>query len=1268
MTKVTGPDNKVITFTYQGEELISSTTPRGKTYRYGYENGLLRYVYDPKHTTQVPYQTTYTYTGNKLTEVKDPLGKVTSIQYDDTKREVTVTDPKGTQDKYGYNIAGNPTYDIIDAGRLNLTTTYEYEANLLKKTVYPNDQGQRLSESYTYDGQGNVTTATDAIGTERYNYNENHDVTKVTDAENKTTTVTYEGSNAVSETQEQANTASVTQYDSYGNPIAESQELAPGANLLSNASFEEAPNNGIPGWIGELVNNHGDNTTYSLSSIIRSPELGGGKQALQLGVKPTADGWGTAQATQIVPAKANTTYTLSSLIQTQNVTDAQAFLEVALLNAQGQATHIKARHNELTGTQNWKKRQLSFKTLPDTTQVKVYMVLSHNSINSKGLAWFDTVQLEEGPVSSSFNPVSNSSFEQIGNGPTGWFWSPALTGEVSDAFQGDNGIVIRRNSVTDPEQQYHQRVSINQTSAIPLTVTAMSKAQNAKTTSGAKTNREYGLWIYANYTDGTYDPFYMEFPLGTQEWNRQALTIPAKKPVKDIDIYPLFRGPNTGTVWYDDIRILEGNVLTKQEYSDNDFPTASYDEEGRKTTFTYDTYGNQTSVTDPKNQKKTLEYNVDNQLTKTTLPNGTVVSYDYDDNGNTTKKTITAGSKTQVVQYDYDVDNKNTVFIDALNRRIQHTYDANSNLVKTEMPNGSVLEWTYDTANRVTELRRNQNLAFSYVYDKNGNETKITDAVNGITRDKAYDTGNRITSMTDRGGSVSWTYHTGSYKLKDLKLQHGATSNTTSYEYNSLNQNTKVTDQGQTYFFDFDEFGNVASYLAGNRAGTSFQYDATQKVTDLHIADKDGKVIASETYEYDENGNRTSINRITGLMVGKTTYTYDNVNQLTKEALPDGTINEFTYDGFSNRTSVKQTKNGTTTTKTATFNSGNQLTNFGNEILTYDANGNRTADGEFTYTWNAADELIAVTKKGASTPFATYKYDDDGRRIEKTVNGITTRYHYDGDSIHVLYETNTSGAVLRQYVYNANGVRLAMKTQGQTFYYHYNPHGDVIAMTDSTGKVVAQYTYDAWGNVLTSSAEGLAADNPFGYAGYMYDKEIGMYYLMARYYHPVHGVFISVDPDPGDADDPITQNGYTYANNNPVKYIDPDGEKHRRADELADLSYAILKAYLKEKERRKQAKSKSKKKKSSIHNNSHSTPTPARGYTLRDIKTHKIQKYGETTRGRARYSKKFYKQENVYMQFEVSGTKKEMHQWQHKKIVAYKKRYGQRPRLNKSDY
>ncbi|MFD3446717.1 RHS repeat-associated core domain-containing protein [Microbacteriaceae bacterium 4G12] len=174
-----------------------------------------------------------------------------------------------------------------------------------------------------------------------------------------------------------------------------------------------------------------------------------------------------------------------------------------------------------------------------------------------------------------------------------------------------------------------------------------------------------------------------------------------------------------------------------------------------------------------------------------------------------------------------------------------------------------------------------------------------------------------------------------------------------------------------------------------------------------------------------------------------------------------------------------------------------------------------------------------------------------------------TRYVYDGDSINVLYETDASGNVLRQYVYGVDGVRVAMKSKGQTVYYHYNPHGDVIVMTDQDGKTVATYEYDAWGNVLKSEATGIAAENPFGYAGYMYNKETSMYYLMARYYHPMHGVFISVDPDPGDEDDPITQNGYTYGDNNPVMHVDPDGHWVWLAINAGFAAYDGYKAYKK---------------------------------------------------------------------------------------------------------
>ena len=89
----------------------------------------------------------------------------------------------------------------------------------------------------------------------------------------------------------------------------------------------------------------------------------------------------------------------------------------------------------------------------------------------------------------------------------------------------------------------------------------------------------------------------------------------------------------------------------------------------------------------------------------------------------------------------------------------------------------------------------------------------------------------------------------------------------------------------------------------------------------------------------------------------------------------------------------------------------------------------------------------------------------------------------------------------------------------------------------------------------------------------------------------------------------------------------------------------------------------------SNHGNSLSTTKPAQGYILRNRDTQEILKYGETTRGNRRYTKKYLNETNSFMDFQVEGTKREMHDWQHEKILEYKAEHGgQRPPLNKSDW
>ena len=63
-----------------------------------------------------------------------------------------------------------------------------------------------------------------------------------------------------------------------------------------------------------------------------------------------------------------------------------------------------------------------------------------------------------------------------------------------------------------------------------------------------------------------------------------------------------------------------------------------------------------------------------------------------------------------------------------------------------------------------------------------------------------------------------------------------------------------------------------------------------------------------------------------------------------------------------------------------------------------------------------------------------------------------------------------------------------------------------------------------------------------GYTGHREDAATGLTYMGARYYSPRLGRFMGVDPAGVREGSVHSFNRYAYANNNPYKYVDPDGE------------------------------------------------------------------------------------------------------------------------------
>ncbi|GIU30613.1 hypothetical protein TUM3792_41560 [Shewanella sp. MBTL60-007] len=98
----------------------------------------------------------------------------------------------------------------------------------------------------------------------------------------------------------------------------------------------------------------------------------------------------------------------------------------------------------------------------------------------------------------------------------------------------------------------------------------------------------------------------------------------------------------------------------------------------------------------------------------------------------------------------------------------------------------------------------------------------------------------------------------------------------------------------------------------------------------------------------------------------------------------------------------------------------------------------------------------------------------------------------------------------------------------------------MVAESNAKGSITSRSIYEPFGKRLGGEKAGI------GYTGHLQDEDLGLTYMQARYYDPLIGRFYSNDPVDALGHmkryNPIHGfNRYTYANNNPYKYTDPDG-------------------------------------------------------------------------------------------------------------------------------
>ncbi|MCR5608939.1 MAG: DUF1906 domain-containing protein [Lachnospiraceae bacterium] len=628
--------------------------------------------------------------------------------------------------------------------------------------------------------------------------------------------------------------------------------------------------------------------------------------------------------------------------------------------------------------------------------------------------------------------------------------------------------------------------------------------------------------------------------------------------------------PLGGTVTYEydecsrEIAVTDANGnTTRKEYDTNGNVVKTYDAKGNvDLIFTYNALGQPDKVTDIYGNFMTSEYDKNGNLISSTDTRGVVTRYEYDELNRMVKSINALGDTSSV---EYTKDGQVSVVKGALGSTKSYEYDEFQRLISESTTSGGKITYKYNAAGLLEEKKNARGQSETYTYDKAGNITKIVNS-EGTTTYK-YDENYNITEVKDSTGTVKRTFD----KLDRVLTYTDVNGKTVSYEYDAAGNLVKMTYPDDTYVtYKYDKAGNVIKVTDWNGNETSYKYDENNDIIKVTRPDgsiltkaydekgrltsakdtaKDGIVISSYTYEYDEMNNITSETSETDKI--RYEYSYDILYRLTerKTVLTEtGEVAEkenFTYDSACNII-VSGSSEGTSERN---YNANNQLLSMDGNGFVYDKDGNMTSGviggDDALLAYDSQNRLVKMSKDGITY---SYTYDAEGIRTSKVTEGKdgkkTSKYTYNlvSDLTELIYE-ETEDSIIK-YVYGAGSLvsqEEVKKDKKEISYFHYDLRGSTVALTDESGKVSDRYLYSTYGKV--NAVEGSKESTEFLYNGRdgVMNEGNGLYYMRTRYYSPDLERFINADVLVGDIANSSTLNQYAYVEGSPVSMIDPFG-------------------------------------------------------------------------------------------------------------------------------
>ena len=288
-----------------------------------------------------------------------------------------------------------------------------------------------------------------------------------------------------------------------------------------------------------------------------------------------------------------------------------------------------------------------------------------------------------------------------------------------------------------------------------------------------------------------------------------------------------------------------GNTL-RVETDDSGLPIATTDPLGGVTRYERDLFGRVRAIIDPLGGVERYGYTVDGRLAWHRHASGAVDRWVFDGEGNDVAHTDAAGATTRA----------ETTHFDLPAARIQ--------------PDGTRVEFAYDTRLRLTAVTNEQGLVWRYEYDAAGNLVRETDFA-GTAVDYRYDAAGQLVARTHAGETTTFRHD-----LVGNVVEHTCGPVTTRYAFSTTGHLLEADDGRTKVTFQRDAAGRITAETVGGRtvesgydalgrrirrrtpsgAETVWEYDAQDRPLAVHAA---GRTLR---FEYDPAGRE--VRRVLG--------------------------------------------------------------------------------------------------------------------------------------------------------------------------------------------------------------------------------------------------------------------------------------------------------------------------------------------------------------------------------------------------------------------